>query len=160
MEKLANISTMPTLELEDRIRRWMKQIGEEHPKAFGCNLPCELVSCDADRREIVYCFFTVEEMENPWGVTHGGMLAVMLDWAMGVAARTILDYNHTPTVDMQLQYLKPVPLNTKVYVRARVNSRGKRIAFMSAHAWCDREDNILTNATGVYYLREEHLILR
>lgn len=153
------MDTLSSEELEQRIRRWMKQIAESHPKAFGCNLPCELISCDPQRREVLFCFHTIDEMENPWGVTHGGMLAMMMDWAMGVTSRVLLDYNHTPTVDMQLQYLKPVPLHSSLYIRARVNSRGKRLVFMSAQAWCESEDRLLTTGTGVYYLREEHLQL-
>jgi uncharacterized protein (TIGR00369 family) len=154
MENLAN---MDTCALADRICRWMKQVGREHPRAFGCNLPCELVSCDAQKREVVFKFRTVPEMGNPWGVTHGGMLAVMLDWSMGVTGRAVLDYNHTPTVDMQIQYLRPVPLDGELYIRASVRKSGKKIAFLTATAWTEDEEDPTTLATGVYYLREQHL---
>lgn len=137
----------------------MKQIGKTYPKAFGCNLPCELVSCDAEKKEVLFCFDTIPEMGNPWGVTHGGMLAVMLDWAMGVTSRTVLDFNQTPTVDMQIQYLKPAPLGIKLYIRAKINSRSKRMAFLTAKAWTESEEEPVTMASGVYYLREEHLRL-
>lgn len=157
MENLANISTP---ELEARIHHWMAQIGRDHPRAFGCNLPCELLSCDAEKGEVLFRIRTTPEMGNPWGVTHGGMLALMLDWAMGVTSRTLLDYNNTPTVDMQIQYLRPAPLNADLYIRANVNRRGKKIAFLSAKAWTDSEEEILTMASGVYYLWEPGLKLK
>lgn len=156
---MENLAIMDTWVLEDRIRRWMKQVGRDNPRAFGCNLPCELVSCDPARREVVFKFRTGPEMGNPWGVTHGGMLAVMLDWSMGVTSRTVLDYNQTPTVDMQIQYLRPVPLHTDLYIRAKINKTGKRMAFLTATAWGEDENKPLTMASGVYCLWDQHLKL-
>lgn len=151
MRKLVDIDNVT---LEDRILRWIKRIRRDFPHSFGCNIPCKLISCDAAKQETVFRFHTVAEMSNPRSVTHGGMLALMMDWSMGITSRTVLDYNQTPTVDMQIQYLSPVPLDADLYVRTTIRKAGKSVAFLTAVAWTEDENNPLTMASGVYRLHE------
>ena len=150
---------MDSQALFDRLNRWMARLRREQPHSFGCNLPCELVSADWEKKETVLRFHTIPEMSNPRGVTHGGMLAVMVDWAMGSTARAALDYNQTPTIDMQIQYLKPVPLNTDIFIRAKIRRAGKVVVFLTAEVWTEDENDLLTMASGVYRLHEPGLIL-
>lgn len=141
-----------TAQLKQNILSWMTKVRREKPASFVGSFPIVLDSCDADKQEICLRLHTTDFMENPWGVTHGGMLALAADWAMGIAARTILNQNQTPTVSMQMDYLRPVPLHTDLILRVRVLSAGKNLTRIRVEGFLDGTEKILVTATGTYFL--------
>lgn len=67
---------------------------------------------------------------NPIGMVHGGVAATLLDTVLGVSIHTTLDAGQAySTVDLHLQYLRPVTIDTgRVTAAADVVHRGRRIA--------------------------------
>ena len=87
------------------------------------------------------------------GVTHGGVLALMLDNAMGLTCYCL--YGHfTPTISMNLTYARPVPLNQTVRLRVTVTLAGSTTAQLQAQIFPpDQPQRVMVTATGVYYSR-------
>lgn len=148
-----------TEELLKRARYWLRQIGELKPHSFACGLPMTVVAADGPGLSLTFCFRTSAVMENPWGVTHGGMLALALDWAMGASARTILDQCDAPTVSMQLDYLQPVPLDADLYIRVEVDHAGKTLAHLCATGYLAEGEMPCVRASGHYFMRNLPLVL-
>ena len=73
-----------------------------------------------------------EEHLNPAGTLHGGVLATLVDTAMGMAVRTATGEDDVPaTSQLTVTYLrpgKPGPLS----VRAQVRSRGEHLTVCDA----------------------------
>lgn len=67
------------------------------------------------------------------GVIHGGVLATIFDDAMGAAAR-LMDI-HLVTAHLQVDYARPVVLDTELVVPARVDAIDRRKVFVSAEAY-------------------------
>ena len=148
-----------TEELLKRAKCWLRQIGKMKSHSFACCLPMSVVRADGPGLSLTFCFRTSKVMENPWGVTHGGMLALALDWAMGASARTILDQCDAPTVSMQIDYLKPVPLDADLYIRVEVDHAGKNLAHLCATGYLAEGEMPCVKASGHYFMRNLPLVL-
>lgn len=113
-----------------------------------------LVSCDEQSRTIELSFPTLPWMTNPAGVVHGGVVSILMDNGMGVACHSLYR-RHNPTITMTINYLRPVPLNSTIIVRARVTSFGRTVSYTSAELYLAGEpDRILATATGVYSTKQ------
>jgi len=67
---------------------------------------------------------------NPMGRVHGGMIAALADAAMGIAfGRTLFPGEDFSTIDMQVQFIRPVTTDT-IRAEATVVERGLRIGFV------------------------------
>ena len=140
-------------ELKSRVYRWLEGVRRAKSASLACNLPLSFVSCDGPGREIVFALETSQAAENPWGVTHGGYLAMAMDWAMGIASRTILDQSNTPTISMQIDYLKPVPLDRTLFICVHVDHAGKTISHLTARGFLELEGPCCVHASGNYLMR-------
>lgn len=70
-----------------------------------------------------------EEFYNPAGVVQGGFLAVMLDFTMGEAARSVVEPTMTPlTVEMKISYIQSAKAG-KLIGKGRVVHKGRSIIF-------------------------------
>jgi uncharacterized protein (TIGR00369 family) len=66
---------------------------------------------------------------NLIGTTHGGWSAAILDTAMALAALTLLDARHDfTTLDLKLNFLRPVAVGTEVRCEGKVIHGGRRIS--------------------------------
>lgn len=65
---------------------------------------------------------------NLAGVLHGGVSATLADAAVGIA--TTRHYKGSPitTVEMKINYFRPVPLASTVYARARLLRTGSTLS--------------------------------
>jgi len=67
---------------------------------------------------------------NPMGRVHGGLIAALADAAMGIAfGRTLLPGEDFSTIDMQIQFIRPVTTGL-IRAEAKVVERGLRIGFV------------------------------
>src|SRR5688572_2167131 len=58
---------------------------------------------------VVFAFEASEQLANPFGTVHGGIVATVLDSAMGMGAMTVMpDGTATTTVTLEVKYVRPV----------------------------------------------------
>ncbi len=78
------------------------------------------------------CRFKVsEEHVNIFKHIHGGMLCMLADETMGKAFLTSFKKNITGvTVELKIQFIRPVFINTVLHARAHVVSQGKTLSFL------------------------------
>jgi uncharacterized protein (TIGR00369 family) len=73
---------------------------------------------DDARQRIVGRFCLGEEYQGGSGFLHGGIIALLLDEAMGKAAR--FHSEQAVTADLRVQYKKPIRVNTEIVVEGFV----------------------------------------
>jgi uncharacterized protein (TIGR00369 family) len=100
----------------------------ENP-CFGCggaNPRGMRLSFEQDdvRQRIVGRFRLDEEYQGGSGFLHGGIIALLLDEAMGKAAR--LHGEHAVTAELRVEYKKPIRVNTEIVVEGFVTRREGR----------------------------------
>ena len=68
------------------------------------------------------------ELLNAAGVLHGGVTATIADAAVGIA--TTRHYKGRPitTIELKVNYFRPLPLNGKVYARAKLLRTGSTLS--------------------------------
>lgn len=77
------------------------------------------------------------------GRTHGGVMAALLDETMGWAP-ALVNRRFCVTVDLNIQYVKPLPLGTEVTVSGWVSGGSRRI-------W--EAEGEITDSEGAVYAR-------
>lgn len=64
---------------------------------------------------VVFTFEASQQLANPFGTVHGGILATVLDSAMGMAALTVTpDGVATTTASLEVKYVRPVATDAGV----------------------------------------------
>ena len=113
------------------------------PPEFGVPAPPSAVllgwslrAMDVEAGTIEVGFGGKAEVANPAGFVQGGILAAMIDDAMGpiVAAHT---RRFPSTIDLHTHYLRPVRPGP-VTVRARIDQAGRSVIFLSAQLFDSR----------------------
>jgi len=86
---------------------------------------------------------------NLLGSVHGGWTAAILDTAMGLSALSTLDEkNRHTTLDIRINYLRPITLQTgEVRAEGRVLQGGRRVAYCEAKL-VDSAGKLLAHGTG------------
>jgi uncharacterized protein (TIGR00369 family) len=88
---------------------------------------------------------------NPGGITHGGVIAAVLDAAAGLAHRTEIgiDASHV-TIDLNVNYLKPAR-SAVLIARGRSLQSGERIGYAEA-TLLDESEAVLARATATFLI--------
>lgn len=89
---------------------------------------------------------------------HGGITAALLDETMGRSMQ-IEDPNlWSVTVDLNVRYHKPVPLEKTLYVVGWITNKRRKL--MTAEGYiCDDNQNILATASAKYFIQDIHDIV-
>jgi uncharacterized protein (TIGR00369 family) len=95
---------------------------------------------------------TKEHLATP-NSAHGGLIAALVDGALGVAALSAVHKENkvVSTVEYKLNFLAPVLLNDQLKAIAKVEQKGKRILIVSCDVFASNRDNILiAKALGTF----------
>ena len=95
-------------------------------------------------------FEATEEHLNPAGTVHGGVLATLVDTAMGTAVRSATDDGDVPaTSQLTVTYLRPGTPG-RLTVAARVRTRGEHLTVCEADV--EQDGRGLVHAVATFAL--------
>jgi len=98
-------------------------------------------------------FEATDEHLNPAGTVHGGVLATLVDTAMGTAVRSATDDGDVPaTSQLTVTYLRPGKPG-RLTVEARVRTRGEHLTVCEADV--DQDGRNLVHAVATFALLHE-----
>ena len=142
----------------------MKHVGRGHVSrpqknycfACGKNNPEGMrlrFSYEERRKRFVSRFRLGRRYTGPPGHAHGGVIATILDEAMGKVNK--LHNVVALTSEITVQYLKPVPLNQSLRVEARgVSVRGRR--HINAAEILNQRGEVLASSRGTFIAIDPH----
>ena len=114
----------------------------------------DVQALDTDAMTCTATFATRPEMQNFGGVLQGGIIAAMLDDAMGFLTFVSLKGEFAMgTTDLHTQFLRAVPMNADLRVEAEVTKAGKVIAFTQATLYLGDDAEPAARATATQRLR-------
>lgn len=87
------------------------------------------------------------------GIVHGGVVATILDEAMGMANSRIHQVQGAVTARLEIEYLRPVRSDSPIKVRARSSRSGRKLD--GAGEILDQDDEVLAKATSLWVLPVE-----
>jgi len=82
---------------------------------------------ELENNEVVAIFKPLEEHQSYPGRLHGGIAGAILDETIGRAIMTIDDKLFGVTVELNLKYKKPVPLNEELRAVGRITKDSSRL---------------------------------
>ena len=96
----------------------------------------------------VFSLVADEAHENPMGTMHGGVVATLVDTAMGCAVSSTLPAGDGfTTLELSTNYVRPITSATgRIRAEARVVHRGGRVATTEAHVY-DEAGTLYAHAT-------------
>ncbi len=86
----------------------------------------------------------VDELLNPYGSVHGGLLFTMMDCCAGMTART--DMRKYVTLDGSIHYLRGTAGGARLMADGRVVKRGRTTVIVDVRI-TDEEENLLATGT-------------
>ena len=108
---------------------------------------------DEESDSFVCRFRLGKRFTGPPGHCHGGIIATILDEAMGKVNK--LRHVVALTSEIKVNYLKPVPLNKALIVRSReVSVRGRKHVNMAEIL--DGKDQVLARGRGLFIAIDPH----
>ena len=110
-------------------------------------------SYDEEKKRFISRFRLGRRYTGPPGHAHGGVIATILDEAMGKVNKI---HNVVAlTSEISVQYLKPVPLNKPLRVEARsVSVRGRR--HINAAEIINQHGEVLARSRGTFIAIDPH----
>ena len=119
--------------------------GAENPVALGVTN-----SATADGAESRVRFGA--DHQGPPGLVHGGLLAVLLDEAMGSVPHAVRGIRLT--TEMAIRYRRPTPIDTDLVCRAHIAvSSERQFSVVATIATVDDPDVVLVEGDATYVLR-------
>ncbi len=99
-----------------------------HPDLFGRMLGYRLKSASTHSKSAVALLEIREEHLSPAGRVHGGVISALFDYAGGAAVFTTLEKkDFCSTVELKVNYFRPVELGDRLEAKTKVIFRGNRL---------------------------------
>lgn len=120
---------------------------------FGCSStnPSGLQLRFRRRGNEIHAAVTVaDRFHGAPGVTHGGIVATLLD-EVSCAAAVFLRDRHVVTGELQIRYARPVPVETQISLAARVVEETPRWFVIEGRV--EQAEELLARSTGKFFFR-------
>ncbi|RYU80279.1 PaaI family thioesterase [Hymenobacter persicinus] len=136
MEQLPDVATLVA------IYNQINQYGQTNGMALTVTAPGQVEYTMTVRNE---------HLSSP-GTCHGGVLAGLMDSALGAAALSLAFTagELVSTVEFKINYLHPVRLHDQLVARAHVEHTGKTLVVASAHISCPARELVVARGLGTF----------
>lgn len=142
-------------EMLKTISEYLKYITEERTDLPSIILSPVLLECNSDIPSITVAFPIKDGMLNTNGVAHGAVIAMIYDISMGVMARWHQLGIMSPTLTMNIEYLKAIPVNSTLVVETKAVASARHTVDFSCAAWLEgAPETIVGRATGQYFIKK------
>ena len=135
------------------IHQWLQDRLGKHitdtPSGFGKWLNMHLI--EVNEQQITIEIEAREEMSNPMGLLHGGLMAGILDEIIGLRVASLNLPDYYITVNLHTDFLEAVPINTKVRAQASIVRQGRTMIFV---------EGVILNDKGVVCAKANSHLLR
>jgi uncharacterized protein (TIGR00369 family) len=139
-----------TISTETWLEQELKFINTEMAYTLNGRLKPELEAWDEKQQELTLRFPLEPWQVNGLGTLHGGMVNTMMDLAMSMVVYCVSRQTIPPTVSMTTNYLRPVPMDAYVLIRAKLTSLGRRNATAYCEAVVPSSGKLACTAVGTY----------
>lgn len=128
-------------------------VSREAPDSIGDLMDYRVLGWDDEKQEVTMTCKTLPWMRNFAGTLHGGLCATVVDQAMGFVSNALRGgHAVVPTVQLSVNYHRPLTPGKEVLVKVRVESATRRFLTLTAQAsQSDTPEKLCLSATGLYY---------
>lgn len=106
--------------------------------------------CNFEEDTITISFKILKWETNRIGILHGGVTAAAFDYTMGLLSRFYSETNFSPTVSLEIKYIRPVELGDTLIVKARVISKGRKVMHLTAEGTLKSTGKIAASGASIF----------
>lgn len=110
------------------------------------------VNCSLEEGWVEVAFDVLEWELNPEGGLHGGIIAAQFDTAFGLLTHYYAKQNMITTVQLAVNYLKPILPGDCIHYRIKANSRGRTLVSVTGEAFLEREHILAATGSGTFMI--------
>ena len=107
--------------------------------------------CSANERSLELHHQMADWELNVLGTMHGGLITFLLDASMGIISRAYTNDQMTPTLDIHVNFLRPVKQGATVHVRSHVVRVGRNVINLTAELWTESQDHLCATASATFF---------
>lgn len=123
----------------------------KHPDKFGEWLGYKITKIDRKARLAEVELQIREDHLSPAARVHGGVVSAFFDFAFGAAVFSTLEpHDFCSTVELKVNYLKPLELGDFLIAKAQIVYRGKRLCVLHGYIYRNQEAEPVSMATATY----------
>ncbi|MCM2276878.1 MAG: PaaI family thioesterase [Oligoflexia bacterium] len=125
----------------------------QRPDEFGRALGYRVASVDREKLLAMTELRIRKAHLSLAGRVHGGVVSAFLDAACGAAVfSTMGPRDYASTVELKVNYLKPLFLGDRLRAETRVVFRGKKLCVVHGLVYRNEEPEPVSMATGTFYV--------
>jgi uncharacterized protein (TIGR00369 family) len=123
----------------------------KHPDTFGLWLGYKIVEFQPDSGKATVVLKIRDDHLSPAGRVHGGVISSLLDYACGAAVFTKLGKSEfSATVELKINYLRPVHREDELKALTELVFRGKRLAVCHGRLYRNEEPEPVAMVTATF----------
>ena len=123
----------------------------QYPDHYGQWLGYKIKKIDRKKWQAYTEIRLREDHLSPAGRIHGGVISGFFDFTCGAAVFSTLHHkDYCSTVELKVNYFKPLDSGDRLYSRATVKYRGKRICVVLAELFRKGEKEPVALATATF----------
>jgi len=123
-----------SLDTRTNIHEWLqKRLGRkitDTPSGFGKWLDMHLIA--ANDEVVVVQILAREEMGNPMGLLHGGLMAGIMDEIIGLRVASLNLPDYYITVNLHTDFLMAISIGETLTAQAQIVRKGRTMVFVEA----------------------------
>jgi acyl-coenzyme A thioesterase PaaI-like protein len=155
-EKMENTITMSNLCNQDQAmkERVLESLSFRATQADTINtsLPLTFVKASHQQKMLEMSLAASPWTRNVSGIMHGGAIATAFDITMGLLCKAYSNVSFSPTISLQVNFCKPVPIGACLHIQAKLSSVNRKFFQVQAEAWEEgRSGTILATASAIFY---------
>jgi acyl-CoA thioesterase len=145
----------PLIKIVDRIEKGERELINELNKFYMKNSPIHrfigLEIVDIGKGYVKMIFRYRQELTRIGGMIHGGVIATVIDQAGGIASYTENEKSHQVTLELKINFLRPLHGENDPYtVEANVLRSGRRTIVTEVKIM-DKDEKLAAIAIGTWY---------
>lgn len=111
----------------------------------------EYVSCSAEEQTVELLHPMADWEINIYGTLHGGLTSLLLDAVMAISCRVFTGDKAAPTLDIHVNFIRPVRQREVVHIKAWVVHIGRSTVQLRAELWVSDHKKTCAAADAIFF---------
>jgi uncharacterized protein (TIGR00369 family) len=139
-------------ELQERLEEILNRRLNLTDSIYG-QLGLRYVASSAAEPSVELAFQVRPWAANAAGQLHGGIMATCLDTTMGVLTIAWTGVQKTSTINLQVSFVRPVPMDSVLHLRVWITSAGRNVVHLLGEAWTDEARGKIAATASASFFR-------
>lgn len=141
--------------LEEYIKTIINEAKTVQAEMLNGMIEPSYIGCNFEEGTISLSFKVFKWETNRIGILHGGITAAAFDYTMGILARFYAESNFSPTVSLEIKYIRPVEICDTLIVKAKAISKGRKVIHATAEGISQSTGKLAASGAGIFLVSEK-----